>query len=257
MSNTTSGIPDVYSVEGLPTCEYWDWVEHWHGPREQKALARGALDAYDRERATESLTDDDLQPILAAARSSRFGIWDIGLRMLGRLGGRHTRALAAMEGLFDSGTAMLRCRVVTSLRDCLPREFCVHMARRGLADRAKSVRVGAGDTCLRLLLKELLTEMSRVEQNEKCPKARLDMRCSIGLLRDGIFLWPPDEDGSRALEVRTSEGVPEEITYLGPPWCPESIATDKEARPYAEEFRRVQGRTLRPLRWDAEGQTNG
>ena len=165
----------------------------------------------------QSLTDDDLQPILAASRSSRFGVWDIGLRMLGRLGGRHTRALAAMEGLFDSGTAMLRCRVVTSLRDCLPREFCVHMARRGLADRAKSVRVGAGQTCQRLLLKELLTEMSRVEQNEKCPKARLDMRCSIGLLRDGFFLWPPDEDGSRTLEVRISEGVPEEITYLDPP----------------------------------------
>lgn len=247
------------AVEGLPTSEYRDWVERWHGPREQKALACGALDAYDRERATESLTDDDLQPILAAARSSRFGVWDIGLRMLCRVAGRHALALAALEGLFDSGNAMLRCRVVTSLRDCLPREFCVHLARRGLADRTKSVRVGAGQTCERLLLKELLTEMSRVEQNEKCPKARLEMRCSIGLLRDAFFLWPSDDDGPPDFLVRTSEGVPEEITYLGPPWCPEPelIATDEEARPYAEEFRRVQGRTLRPLRWDAEGQTNG
>ena len=247
----------LYSVEDLPTSGYRDWVEHWHGPREQKALAAAALDAYDRERATESLTDDDLQPILAAARSSHYGVWDIGLRMLCRVAGRHALALAALEGLFDSGNAMLRCRVVTSLRDCLPREFCVHLARRGLADRTKSVRVGAGQTCERLLLKELLDEMIRVEQNEKCAKARLDMRCSIGLLRDAFFLWPPDEDGSRALEVRISEGVPGEFVYLGPPWCPESVSTEEEARRYAEEFRRTQGRTLRPFRWDDEGRTSG
>src|SRR5262245_19320642 len=255
--NSVNSVFAVYSVEGLPTSGYRNWVEHWHGPREQKALACGALDAYDRERATGSLTDDDLQPILAAARSSRFAVWDIGLRMLCRVAGRHALALAALEGLFDSGTAMLRCRVVTSFRDCLPREFCVHMARRGLADRTKSVRVGAGDTCLRLLLKELLTEMCRVEQNEKCPKARLNMRCSIGLLRDGFFLWPRDEDGSRLFEVRISEGVPGEFIYLGPPWCPESVSTEEEARRYAEEFRRVQGRTHRPFRWDDEGRTSG
>lgn len=244
------------SVEGLPTSGYRDWVERWHGPREQKALAFGALDAYDRERATESLTDDDLRPILAAARSSRYAVWDIGLRMLCRVAGRHALALAALEGLFDSGKAMLRCRVVTSLRDCLPREFCVHLARRGLADRTKSVRVGAGQTCERLLLKELLGEMIRVEQNEKCSKTRLLMRCSIGLLRDAFFLWPSDDDEPPSFMVRVSDGVPERIVYLGPPWCPESVWTEEEARPYAEEFRRVQGRTDRPFRWDDEGRTS-
>jgi len=247
----------IYSVEGLPTWGYRDWVDRWHGPGEQKALARGALDAYDRERATGSLTDDDLQPILAAARSSRFGVWDIGLKTLCRVAGRHALALAALEGLFDSGKAMLRCRVVTSLRDCLPREFCVHLARRGLADRTKSVRVGAGETCQRLLLKELLGEMIRVEQNEKCAKARLEMRCSIGLLRDAFFLWPADDDEPPTLWVRVSDGVPEHITDLGPPWCPESVWTDEEARPYVEEYRRVQGRTDRPFRWDDEGRTSG
>ncbi len=251
------GVYSVYSVEGLPTSEYRDWVDRWNGPPEQKALARGALAAYDRERATESLTDDDLQPILAAARSSRYGVWDIGLRMLCRVGGRHALGLAALEGLFDGGSAMLRCRVVTSLRDCLPREFCVHLARRGLADRAKSVRVGAGETCQRLLLKELLGEMIRVEQNETCEKARLPMRCSIGLLRDAFFLWPSDDDEPPSFIVRVSEGVPEVIVDLGPPWCPESVSTDEEARPYAEEFRRVQGQTHRPFRWDDEGRTNG
>jgi hypothetical protein len=258
LSSASSEFLHVDAVEDLPTSAgYRGWLDHWHGPGEQKALARGALDAYDRERATGSLMDDDLQPILAAARSSRFAVWDIGLRMLCRVAGRHALALAALEGLFDSGKAMLRCRVVTSLRDCLPREFCVHLARRGLADRTKSVRVGAGQTCQRLLLKELLGEMIRVEQNEKCAKTRLLMRWSIGLLRDAFFLWPPDEDGSRTLEVRISEGVPQEYVYLGPPWCPESVSTEEEARPYVEEFRRVQGRTQRPFRWDDEGRTSG
>src|SRR5262245_41348697 len=122
----TTALEQLNSVEGLPTSGYRDGVERWHGPVEQKAMGRGARDAYDRERGTGSLTDDDLQPILAAARSSHFGVWDIGLRMLCRVAGRHALALAALEGLFDSGNAMLRCRVVTSLRDCLPREFCVH-----------------------------------------------------------------------------------------------------------------------------------
>jgi hypothetical protein len=239
--------PNVF--EGLPTSCYRDRLAKWSGPQEQKVLACSALDAFDRSSTAGEPTSDDLESLLAASRSNHHGVWDIGLRMLGRLGSRHRSAVSALEQLYVSSRAMLRCRIVTALSDNLPREFCVKMAKRGLNDNAKSVRVGAGQTCLRLSLAELVAEMERVAQNESCPKAKLDMQCSIGLLRDGFFLWPRP-DGTHSFMVRISDGVPLHIVHLCPPWCPEPIFDMEEARPYADEFRRVRGQTRSPFRWD-------
>jgi hypothetical protein len=204
----------------------------------------------------EVVTADEIAPVVDAARSPYFVSWDIGLRFLCRLGARHEVARQAMRTLVETGRANMRGRTLASVRDRLPKEFCIEMARRGLADKSKSVRVAAGQLCLRLLLTEMLTELEVTARSECHPKTRLDFDWSIGLLRDAYFLYP-QPNGSQALVVRLSDGVPLELVWLGPPWCPESVSDRAEAKHYADNFRRLRGRTHRPFRWDTEGAEAG
>jgi hypothetical protein len=197
----------------------------------------------------ETVTEEEIAPVVEAARSPYLVSWDIGLRFLCRLGARYEGARQAMRRLMETGKADLRGRTLASTHDRLPKDFCIELVRRGLADRSKSVRTVAGQVCLRLLLTEMLPELEQAARSEPHPKSKFDLEWSIGLLRDAFFLYPRP-DGSQALVVRISDGVPLQLVWLSPPWCPESVTDKHQAKIYADEFRRVRGNTRRRFRWD-------
>jgi hypothetical protein len=252
MSSEEGNILDPCTLEGLPVSCYREWLQRRWEDTTKKAPAVRALDVYETLADCETVTADEIAPVVEAACSSYFVSWDIGLRFLCRLGARHEVARQAMRRLIGTGRAELRGRTLACVHDRLPKEFCIEMARQGLTDRSKGVRAVAAQVCLGLGLTEMLTELEAAAGAECRPETKVDLEWSIGLLRDAFFLYPR-ADGSQALVVRISDGVPLEIVWLGPPWCPESVTDRGEAKHYADEFRRLRGRTRRPFRWDMEG----
>ncbi|HEX4611344.1 MAG TPA: hypothetical protein VH092_24335 [Urbifossiella sp.] len=251
MAETTGPLPDPSSIEGLPVSEYRAWLNRRWEDASKRAAAVCALDAYEALAGRADVTAEEIAPVVEAARSPAFVSWDIGLRFLCRLGARYEVARQAMRELAQGSHAKLRGWTVASLHDRLPKESCLEMVRRGLTDRSRGVRMAAAGAGLWLLLRELLPDLDAAIQAEQHPITRLELERSTGLLRDGFFLYP-GPGGTRQLVVRATYGVPLNLCWLGPPWCPEVIKDAEEARVYADEFRRQRGGVCRsrPLRWD-------
>jgi len=151
-------------------------------------------------------------------------------------------------GLMAAGRAGTRVRAIQAINDGLPRELCLEIARRGLADRSRLVRHGATEVCRCYLFTELLSEVDATAATEAHPPTRREMQIAAGLIRDVYFRYARD-DGSPAFVVRVSDGRPASMLWPGLGWCPEP-RDDREAREFADRIRRQLAHTWRPFRWD-------
>jgi len=231
--------------------DYREWVHQRRDDRQKKVLAERALDTFEALAACDAVPADRLTPILEAAAAPHQVAWEIGMHFLCRLGARHEPAREAMRGLMRSRKAEVRARLLGAVHDRLPKEFCIELARRGLADKSKRVRGVAAIVCRCFILTEMLDDLRQAASAEADPAAKWEMELAVGLIRDTYFVYPRP-DGSRAFVVRLSDGCPAEMLWPGPGWCTPADIDRRGPAAVAEEIRRVSGRTVRPFRWSEQ-----
>lgn len=250
MATGSDVVPEVYSLDGLPVSSYREWLRERREDQSKKILAERAMDAFEALKNREKIGADDLTPIIEAARSPYLVAWDIGMHFLCRLAAGYEVARDSMRDLMACGKSQVRVNLIAVLHDRLPKEFCIEIIRRGLADESKRVREIAADRARILILHELLPDLIRREADELEPKMKFAMKWAISLIRDCYFVYHRP-DGSRAFVVRISDGCPAELLYPGPGWCTQADIDERGPKAVAEEIRRVSGRTQRRFRWDA------
>jgi hypothetical protein len=242
-------LPALYSLDGLPVSSYREWLRERREDRSKKRLAELALDTFEALANQQSIQAYHLAPIIEAARSPYLVAWDIGMHFLCRLAAAHEVALDAMRNLMACRMFRVRVNLIAVLHDRLPKEFCIEIIRRGLADKSKRVREVAAGQARVLILHELLPELCRCAEGEVEAEMKLAMICAIALIRDRYFVYSRP-DGSQAFVVRISDGYPAALLYPGPAWCTQADIDERGPKAVAEEIRRVSGRTRRKFRWD-------
>jgi hypothetical protein len=193
---------------------------------------------------------------MEAARSPYFVAWDIGLELLCRLAARHQAARDAMSNLMNSARSPVRSRILGAVHDRLPKQFCIDLVNRGLADRSKRVRGAAADCCRRFILREMLDALSQVASRETDAGVKFELEYAMGLIRDEYFVYARP-DGTRAFVVRISDGYPPALLYPVPGYCAVADIEGRGPAAVAEEIRRAHNRTMRRFRWDTEDTEQG
>lgn len=249
MKTNPSALPAVYSLDGLRVSSYRKCLREGREDQSKKRPAERALDCFEALKKRMAIRGEELAPILEAARSPYAIAWDIGLHFLCRLAAAHEVARDGMRDLMAGGKARVRMYLLAVLHDRLPKEFCIELIRRGLADTSKRVREVAADQARILILHELLPDLIRSAEAEPEAEMKFAMNWAIALIRDRYFVYT-GPDGSRAFVVRISDGYPAELLYPGEGWCTEADLDERGPKAVAEEIRRTSGRTQRRFRWD-------
>ncbi len=249
------GILFTYWIyrEISPVSSYREWLQTQKEDEAKKRPAFNALDAYEALAKRARITQEDLNPLLEAARSRYMVSWDIGMRFLSRLAARHSIARECMADLMLAGKAAEKVRVLGALWDHLPKSFCLNLIRQGLQDRSKRVRQTAANVARCLILSELVEELHQATNLESDADTKFQFELAVALIRDGYHLYQCPVDGTEVFVVRTSDGYPARLLYPGPGWCTEADIKHKGPKAVADELRRQNaGATERPFKWPQE-----
>lgn len=243
--------------EVLPASSFREWLAERREDESKKKPAYDALAAYEALATRNTITKEELSPVLQAARSRYFVSRDIGMRFLSRLAAKHSVVREAMADLIRIGKAAEKVHVLGSLSDYLPKSFCIDLIRQGLKDRSKLVRRAAADVSRCLVLSEMVDDLcqaARVERDvgTSWPDTKWQIEHAVALIRDGFDLYKRP-DGSEAFVVRISDGFPATLLCPGPGWCTEADIKQMGAKAVAEELRRTNSdATQRPFKWPKE-----
>jgi hypothetical protein len=173
----------------LPAFNPRKWVECKIKDPAKKEIALGAVEAFDHLITRKRILSEDLAPILKAVQHTSRVVADVGAERLMGLAEKHNIVLDTLRELFESGKSKDRFMIIAYLIETLPRDFLLDIVGKGLSDKSTQIRWKAAQACGSIGLKELLPLMENRLSLEKSANALHALKTSIGILRDGYYLY--------------------------------------------------------------------
>ncbi len=179
----------------LETYEPWlrDCIRKRFPELEPMILA--AINAYDLILQKQSITSQWLEPIVAAASSSRRPLCETVTPFLGRLTGLYVEARQAVMQMAQDPRSHVRFNAILCLDEKTPRPFSLELIRKSLLDKSSNVRLKAADWAGRLRTREVVPELAEALAKKGNAKAKDTIEFELKLLRDGYILEPGPDDG--------------------------------------------------------------
>jgi hypothetical protein len=193
----------------LSTRQQFDpWLRDVLQPRYPELVAPlvAAIEALDLYRSGTPLTEKLLQPIVAAASSSRRPLYENATSFLGSITETQSLAIEAVVKMSKSKDATLRFNAILCLKECTPSDVTLQILRQALIDKSSRVRKKAADWAGRLRLKTLVPELESAAAIEQHTGTRTTILFELRLLRDGYILDPAAPNGFY-VTTRTKGGV--------------------------------------------------
>ena len=173
----------------VSTASYRTWIDEYLDDPKKRRLAIEAVDAFERGENAESISADEIAPVVDAASCDFVRVWEIGVDLLNRLAARHQEARNAIVKMLGDRKAGVRFQAVAMLGlSAFPRPFAVSLIQLGLRDRSYQVRGKVAEAACQLNLTELVGELEALQTAEKHAVARQSMEFAVALLREGYLL---------------------------------------------------------------------
>ena len=173
----------------VSTASYRTWIDEYLDDPKKRRLAIEAIEAFERSENAETISADEIAPIVDAASCEFVRVWEIGVDLLNRLAARHQEARNAIVKMLGDRKADVRFHAVAMLGLCaFPSPFAVSLIRLGLRDRSYHVRGKVAEAACQLGLTELIGELEALQTAEKHAVARQSMEFAVALLREGYLL---------------------------------------------------------------------
>jgi hypothetical protein len=176
-------------------------------PAERMAIARAALDAFEKCEKKRRLTADDLKPLVVAACAPQVFVSETGGHLLVQLALRHQVAQQCLLQLAADRKAHVRFNAVHYLVEELPEELRLQIVELALSDRSSMVRYRGVGQAQGFRFKQLLPRLEEMQRTEKDKAVqRVIARC-IPMVRDGYWLDPSADGTGYYLTVSTSHSL--------------------------------------------------
>ncbi|NOU98361.1 hypothetical protein GC093_34845 [Paenibacillus sp. LMG 31456] len=173
----------------MPTTRTRKFIEEAFNNVEEKQILLATCDVYDTLEPKETITIDELEPIVNAARNKHMGVWQIGADFLWKLAIKHEVAREAIRNLITSKKVNERLQIIACIRKGVSVPFCKEIILTAIADKkGKRVREKAAQAFKELNLKELVPIFEDALDREQDDQTKKSIEMYLGLVRDGYVL---------------------------------------------------------------------
>lgn len=180
-------------------------AQNWKDPGDRK-VGNAALKALERSLGEGNPTEKDIEPVVAAARSSHKGVFDVGGTALALLAERFVVAREALSDMVSSKDWKHRLVAISYARPSFPRPFLIELLRRGLQDASERIVQKAAERCADAGLTELEADMTTAEGAARDKTTREWVSLMKDLARQGYAVRPKGR-GEYELVVKGSRGT--------------------------------------------------
>jgi hypothetical protein len=161
---------------------------------EQKEILVTACYMFDLLVTKESITVEEIEPIVTAAKHKSMSVWQIGANFLWALAVKHEVAREFIRILITSKKANERFQIMASYREDVPTWFSKEIILIGIHDKkGRRVREKAAEAFYALDLKELIPIFEEAYVNETNEQTKKSIGLFLPLVRDGYKLEQIDE----------------------------------------------------------------